>query len=183
MLTIYVPEQECWSDDRQEFYTIPKATITMEHSLKAISNWEMRYCKPFYATKKLENEELIYYVKCMTTSASDDTAYLRLTNLNLKEITEYIQKKATASTFSGSNKSKDKEDNSIITSEQIYSYMAYYRIPFTCDEWHIERLMTLIRACGVLNQDHTTKKNFTSSELTDRTRRNAEYKKAHGIPN
>ena len=182
MLTIIVPELECWDEEKEEFYYEPEVKINLEHSLKAISKWEEHYCKPFLTDERKSEEELCYYIQCMTLNEVEDRVYKRLSQKDYIAIQEYLTKRATATTFS-SNKKNEKKDNSYMTSEQIYSYMANYRIPFSCDEWHIERLLTLIRACGVLNEDHSTKKNLTSTELSDRARRNAEYKKAHGIPN
>ena len=62
---------------------------------------------------------------------------------------EYIGDSMTATTFS---KEADKAGNrEIITSELIYYWMIASNIPFECQKWHLNRLITLIRICGIKN--------------------------------
>ena len=64
----------------------------------------------------------------------------------------------TATTFVDRKKSLKKE---IITSEIVYYWMVMYNIPFECEKWHINRLLTLIRVCTVkMNTEKMSKKDL-----------------------
>lgn len=48
MLTIVVPETELFDNTTQKFVTAPTITLSLEHSLIAISKWESKYKVPFF---------------------------------------------------------------------------------------------------------------------------------------
>lgn len=55
----------------------------------------------------------------------------------------------------------------MITSEQIYSWMVMYNIPFECQKWHLARLMVLIRICANAN---APQKKMSTKEILSRNR-------------
>ena len=151
MLTIDVPiSLEGWDDDKQEFVEPKTQRLQLEHSLVSLSKWESKWHKPFYSKKELTAEELLDYIRCMTLNKNvDSDVYNHLTEKNVKEIKDYIDDPMTATTFSKEDKGRGNGET--VTSELIYYWMIASNIPFECQKWHLNRLITLIRVCGVKN--------------------------------
>ena len=151
MLQIYVDGGEFYNEKTNEFFTVKGARLNLEHSLVSISKWEAKWCKPFFIESNKTDAELLDYIKCMTINANqvDELLYSCLSRKNYEEIRDYINSPMTATTFSDhGNKTRKKE---IVTSELIYYWMIAYNVPFECEKWHINRLLTLIRICGIKN--------------------------------
>lgn len=151
MLTITVPiSPEGWDEVKQEFVEPQHVTLQMEHSLISLSKWESKWEKPFYSKKEVSSEEMLDYIKCMTlTEGVDDDVYNHLTEKNVDEIKKYIENPMTATTFRKDNKGS--ANGETITSELIYYWMISSNIPFECQYWHLNRLLTLIRVCSIKN--------------------------------
>lgn len=149
MLVIMVPGQEMYDASKNLFTTYKDTFLSLEHSLVSISKWESKWHKPFYSNKEKTKEEVKDYIRCMTVgSISDEFVYDRLTDENVKAINEYILDPMTATTI---NEQKKKPSREILTSEVFYYLMVAYNIPFECQKWHINRLMTLIKICEIKN--------------------------------
>lgn len=149
MLKITIPAKELFDERTQTFIETKEQALTLEHSLISISKWEAKWCKSFLSTKVKTYEETIDYIRCMTiTRDVDPTVYTRLSTSNINEISEYINAPMTATTFREDKKGGSKE---IVTSELIYFWMISHNIPMECQQWHINRLLTLIRVCNVKN--------------------------------
>lgn len=148
MLKITIPESEDYDPIKEEFIYHSAQTITLEHSLISLSKWESKWKKPFLDAADLTREETVDYVRCMCiTPKVDSEAFDRLTVGNVNEIERYINDPMTATTFSDtSEKSRKKE---IVTSEIIYYWMVTLNIPFECQKWHLNRLITLIRVTSI----------------------------------
>ena len=149
MLTLEIKEKELYDEKNQTFLKSPKVTLQLEHSLVSISKWESKHHKPFLKKDEKTPEELLDYIKCMTiTQNVDDIVYSSLSSSEFSEITKYIEDPMTATTFSDTKKTGK---NEIITSEIIYYMMVSLNIPFECQKWHINRLLTLIKVCSEKN--------------------------------
>lgn len=162
MLTITIPANsgtEYYDEAKNEFVSIGKlnkpVTLHLEHSLVSVSKWEAKWHKPFLGTgrksdKEKTKEEIKDYIKCMTLDKNvPDVAYDCLTNKNISEIEAYITNPMTATTF-GAEQQKGRRE--IVTSELIYYWMVALNINFECEKWHLNRLLTLIRICNIMNQ-------------------------------
>ena len=153
MLEIIVPARELWDERNQEFINVKEQPLALEHSLVSLSKWESKWCKPFLTKQEKTREEIIDYVRCMTlTENVDPIIYEYLSEGNVKQINSYIDAPMTATWFSEDDKKKSKGSGEQITSELIYYWMVALNIPFECQYWHLNRLITLIRVCNVKNQ-------------------------------
>ena len=150
MLQITIPSIEVFDETRNEFIVTKEQTIQLEHSLVSISKWESKWAKPFLSKNGKTTEETLDYIKCMTITqnVSNDT-YMYLTPKNIEEINKYIDSDMTATTFSNDDKTVNRD---IITAEIIYYWMISFTIPFECQKWHLNRLLTLINVCNIKNK-------------------------------
>lgn len=149
MLQLVVPlTPERWDEEKEEFVEAKTTVLQLEHSLISLSKWEAKWCKAFLSQKELTDVEILDYIKCMTITPNvKQEVYDRLTRENIEEIVEYIKAPMTATTIRENKKSK--VDNEIVTSELIYHWMIELQIPFECQKWHLNRLVTLIKVRGV----------------------------------
>ena len=149
MLQITVPAVEMWDESTETYINTKKTTLQLEHSLVSVSKWESKWCKSFLSHTNKTYDETIDYIKCMTlTRDVDPLVYYGLTNDNIEQINKYIAAPMTATSFSDKNGKGGRE---IITSELIYYWMISQNIPFECQKWHLNRLLTLIRVCNIKN--------------------------------
>lgn len=156
---------EFFDEHKQEFIYQKPQILKLEHSLIAISKWESKYHEPFLNVEKLSNEQLRYYIECMTVSRDmDPKVYELLTDEHYKQINDYIDDPMTATTIRNNSNNRSRE---IITSEIIYYWMVDYRIPVEFEKWHINRLLTLIR---VITAKNTPAKKMSKGEIMARNR-------------
>ena len=163
MLTITVPESEVYDEEKNEFIATKETTLRLEHSLVSISKWESKWKKAFLGKEKKTREEVLDYVKCMTTTQNvPDDVYLCLTRDNFAEIGRYIEDSRTATWFSDRN---NRPTSETVTSELIYYWMTAFNIPFECQKWHLNRLLTLIKICSIKNNPKGAQKMSTSAVM------------------
>lgn len=152
MLEIVIPATEYWDEQKEEFVNTKEQTLQLEHSLLSLSKWEMKWNVPFLSKADKTPEQTIDYIKCMTlTQNVSPDVYTRLTKENIIQINDYIAAPMTATTFSDEKK-KGKSSSEQVTAELIYYWMVALQIPFECQKWHLNRLLTLVRVCDIKNQ-------------------------------
>ena len=174
MLRIVIPECQLFNEETEEFVYTKEQKLQLEHSLVSLSKWESKWHKPFLGKDDKTFDETIDYIKCMTLTPNvDPNIYLFLTKENIKDINDYIGDPMTATTFSENG--PNARNREIITSELIYYWMVALNIPFECQKWHLNRLLTLIRICNIKNQP--TKKRSKSEIMSRNAALNASRRK------
>ena len=152
MLQIEISSQEFYNEVTGEFVNVDATILNLEHSLISISKWESKWKKPFLTAiaKGLNRPEFVDYVRCMTLNQKvDQKVYGALTSQQIEKIREYITDAATATTIYDRRVGRGGHSKDIITSEIIYYQMISFGIPFECEKWHLNRLLTLIHVCSV----------------------------------
>lgn len=162
MLRITVPEQELWDEVNEKLIRTKEQTLTLEHSLVSVSKWESKWHKPFLEENgKMSAEETLDYVRCMTlTQNVDPIVYMGLTPKNISEIGDYISAPMTATVINEPFRGRAQRER--LTNELLYYYMTEFNIPFECQKWHLNRLLTLIRVCSV---KRSPKRKMSRSEI------------------
>lgn len=166
MLTIRVLAVESFDERTQEFTLEGGFPLELEHSLVALSKWESIHEKPFLGKEEKTAEEVISYVKCMTmTEEVPEEVFHKLDQDNIEAIRAYLDSKMTATWFR--EQPGEPRSREVITSELIYYWMTVFSIPFECENWHLNRLFTLIRVC---NSKQAKPEKMSRTELAQRNR-------------
>lgn len=166
MLKLIIPGTETYDEIANEFHTTPDTVLELEHSLVSLSKWESKWRKAFLSKNEKTREETLDYIRCMTlTKNVDPIVYYAITPTQLNEILEYIDNPMTATYIHEISKQNSSRDT--VTSELIYYWMVSLQIPFECQKWHLNRLITLIKVCNLKNDP---KKNIPIGDIMARNR-------------
>lgn len=172
MITVNIPECECYDEVNNKFITFPSVKLRLEHSLISISKWESRWEIPFLSKREKTDAQLSDYIQCMSIDNNiSEEVFFRIPVSEIERINTYINSKQTAIEFLD-----DKQSGKTLTSDMIYYWMICFNIPFECSKWHLNRLLALIKVCDIENNKHSKKRN--PKELYSRNRALNEARKA-----
>lgn len=148
--------------------------IKLEHSLVAVSKWESVYQIPFFSISTFKPEQFIFYVECMLIDCElTDYDYSLLTVDHINMIQGYMNDKRTATYVRPS----DKPSTTTLTSEIIYANMAGTGVDWSCENWHLNRLLKLLEVISAMSEE---KKPMTQQEIMEeRIRLNQERRKKY----
>lgn len=150
MLRVPVKARDLFNEETNEFISTGDTVLQLEHSLISLSKWESKWHKPFLNTDNKTEEEMVDYIRCMTiTQNVDPDVYYGLSEENIVMIKDYMENPMTATWFSDKHNPKNRQK--AVTAELIYYWMISLGIPFECEKWHLNRLLTLIRVCNIEN--------------------------------
>lgn len=150
-LYITIPDSEAFDEKTNQFIQIKGRKIQLEHSLKSVALWESKWHKPYISREQKTKEELVDYIRCMSlTKDVDPITFYYIPESEIQKIVEYIEDPMTATTFREEKKGGVKDK--IVTSEILYYDMIALNIPWECEKWHLNRLITLIRVCSEKNK-------------------------------
>jgi hypothetical protein len=152
MLTLTIPAKELFNDETQKFIYTKDQVIVLEHSLVSLSKWEQVWKKPFLGKERRTTEETIDYIRCMTiTPDVPPEVFSGLSNDELGKISDYINDKMTATWFNEVPGAPKANSGESITAEIIYYWLIALQIDFQVQDWHLNRLLTLIRVVNIKN--------------------------------
>lgn len=150
MLEIAVVVEEMYDEEKRRFLPSSTHTVRLEHSLISLSKWESIWEEPFLGKKSKTPEQTLSYIKQMVVEGELPSAvFLHLCQNHLSQIEKYIESPQTATKIYVDPKAPASRE--IVTSELIYYWMFSLKIPFECERWHLNRLLTLIRVFNVKN--------------------------------
>lgn len=169
MLEILIPEQkDLFDSNTNEFLSVKETKLILEHSLLSLKKWEGRWKIPFLSTK-LNQEQMIDYIRCMTVSKNvPDDVYRVIPMEELQKVADYISDKKTATTFSYSKMQEQAaRRGEIVTAEIIYYWMITLNIPVEFQKWHLSQLLALIRVVSIKNSKDGGKRKLSAKERHD----------------
>lgn len=175
MLKLTVQLSENFNEETNKFES-EIFILELEHSLISLSKWESVFEKPFLGPDEKSTEEIMAYIRMMIlTPEYPENIIGLLSQRNLEEINQYIDAKMTATWFNESKTASRTSEQ--ITSELIYYWIVSYQIPWEVENWHLNRLFTLIKVFNIKNAD--PKKRTRQEIATDRRRLNEQRRQHH----
>lgn len=173
--------REGYDDATNKFTDIPICDLELEHSLLSLSKWESIWEVPFISTELTSEQTLSYIEQCILNDY-DPSNLKYMSQKNLEDFSEYIQRPMTAKKFYdlrasiGKKSSTAKKNSPITTSEDLYYDMITFHIWKECERWPLPRLLALIKVFANRNNNQTmSKKDTATFYREENARRLAKY--------
>lgn len=149
MLRLRVVATENFDESKSEFVEGESFMLELEHSLVSLSKWEQEWEVPFLGNEAKTKAQTLSYVMCMDLRGNfAPEMFPHMTDTHFKEIMKYIDAKKTATTV---HERPGPPNLQVVTSELIYYWMIALSIPVEFENWHLNRLLTLIKVCNLKN--------------------------------
>lgn len=167
MLKLTIKTREAYDESTQSFVLSSTFDVELEHSLYSLSKWESFFEKPFLTNKDKTPEEMLWYIQAMCVTPNiPPEVFQSLSNEHIESIQQHISAKMTATWFSDKNAPKTAAGQ-VVTAELIYYWMVAMSIPFECQHWHLNRLLTLVKVC---NEQNKPQKKLSRREMAEKRR-------------
>lgn len=169
-IIITVPGVESFDDVNQIFVKTDDVVLELEHSLVSLSKWESQYEKPFLSGDEKTTDEVIGYFRAMSLRGDiPDEVIARLTRENQEAINRYIESKMTATWFRETNQPRG-YNSEVVTAEIIYHWVVALQLDWEVQNWHLNRLITLVKTINEKNKaaSDTKKRPLTTQALAER---------------
>jgi hypothetical protein len=179
VLRLKVVTAEGFDDETSTFVDASSVVLELEHSLLSLSKWESKWEVSFLGSQKKTDEQALDYVHLMNSSGEIPPEVLaHMGSEHFDAVNKYINAKMTATTF---REVKNQPNNEIITAEVIYYWMIALGIPFECENWHLNRLLTLIKVCNIKNAPKDRQQGgLTKASAADRNALNEQRRRELG---
>lgn len=176
MLQLKIDTAEGYDEVLGKFTKTEYFVLELEHSLRSVSKWEQKWELPFLSSQKKTDEQILDYVRMMYSGdVFPEQVMTALTKEHYDKINEYINAKMTATWF---REERQRPNPEVVTNELIYYWMISLGIPFECENWHLNRLLTLIKVCNLKNQPK--KKISTADAMAQQRALNEQRRKEMG---
>ena len=177
-IVVKVPKCEVYDEENEKILEVTEdISLVMEHNLIAISRWESKFHKPYFKEEEKTTEEASYYLECMTLNKGVENYIFKcIPRSELLRITEYINDPMTGTIIKKRDEKNQKKE--ILSSELLYYYMFKLGIPKECENWHLNRLLTLLDVFGVKDDTGNNKNKASYSEMVARNKAINERNKA-----
>ena len=165
MLRLKVTTEEGYDEFLSEFVESEAVVLELEHSLVSLSKWESKWEIPFLGSQEKTDEQVLDYIRMMFSGDDfPEKVFGKFAPADFEKINTYINARMSATWF---GEKEDTAGREIVTAELIYYWMIALGIPFECQEWHLNRLLTLVKVCNIKN---SPAKKLSSAELAKRNR-------------
>jgi hypothetical protein len=181
MLTLNVEGDEFFDSEKQMFFYTKPSLINLEHSLISVAKWEAHWKKPYlpsWSAPGMQGPvEELDYIRCMIIGKFEEHIPALIQQNHLAEVRAYMLDSHTASVSHRIGKSETSKKT--VTSELIYFWMIKFGIPFECEKWHFNRLLSLIDVCNLKEAELSGKNKMSAQESAEW--RNQLNKKRRGL--
>ena len=175
---------ELFDEDTSTFIHPVSKELHLEHSLLSISKWEAEWEIPFFNTDKTPEQSLSYIKCCILDNDFDESLLDTLSDKNILDFNTYISKDMTAkkivnlrSSLYKKGKNRQPASQKSLTSEDIYYSMIQFHVWKECEEWPLQRLLSLLQLCSLRSNStgEMSKSDQAKFYMEENARRKAKY--------